>query len=178
MKKNKTLLLFFIIVILIIITGYYVIKHLSIKTDENQVISEYTPQEEINEKQLRQTIVSLYFINPETGNITPEARMIDVADLAHDPYKQLINLLIDGPKSEKLQKLIPDNVKINNTELKGDCVILDLSEEFLNCGEDTTKNNIINSIVNTLTELTEVNSIKILINGQQNDTFNDIYVRV
>ena len=33
--------------------------------------------------------------------------------------------------------------------------------------------NTINSIVNTLTELTEVNSIKILINGEENKSFND-----
>ena len=31
----------------------------------------------------------------------------------------------------------------------------------------------INSIVNTLTELTEVNSIKILINGEENKSFLD-----
>ena len=178
MKNNKTFLLFFIIIILIILGGYYCIKHLNNNKNETQIGSEYTPQEEINEQQLRQTIVSLYFINPETGKITPEARMIDVADLAHEPYKKLIDLLIEGPKSEKLKKLIPDNVKVNKAEINGDCVTLDLSEEFLNYGDDVTKNNIINSIVNTLTELTEVNSVKILINGQMNDSINDVYVRL
>ena len=35
----------------------------------------------------------------------------------------------------------------------------------------------INGIVNTLTELTEVNKIKILVNGKENENFNEIYSR-
>ena len=35
----------------------------------------------------------------------------------------------------------------------------------------------INSIVNTLTELTEVNKVKILIDGNENSEFNEIYER-
>lgn len=34
----------------------------------------------------------------------------------------------------------------------------------------------INSIVNTLTQLTEVNQVKILIDGNTNDEFKDIYI--
>lgn len=177
MKGSKLIFVFCIVAILIVVGGYFGIQYLNNKSDK-QEISEYTPQEEINEEQLRQTIVSLYFINTENGKLIPEARMIDVANLAYEPYKELINLLIDGPKSEKLSKLMPSNVKINNAELKGDCVILDLSEEFLNYSDETTKNNMINSIVNTLTELTEVNSVKFLINGQEKDVISDIYKRV
>ena len=39
------------------------------------------------------------------------------------------------------------------------------------------KENLINSIVNTLTELTEINEVKILINGQENPEFNEVYTR-
>lgn len=47
---------------------------------------------------------------------------------------------------------------------------LDLSNEFIenNSVEEKT---IINAIVNTLTELNEVNGVKILINGQENKEF-------
>ena len=37
------------------------------------------------------------------------------------------------------------------------------------------KENIINSLVKTLTQLTEVNSIKILIDGEENVEFNEVY---
>ena len=36
---------------------------------------------------------------------------------------------------------------------------------------------IINSIVNTLTNLKEINSIKFLINGETNEKFADIYIK-
>ena len=63
--------------------------------------------------------------------------------------------------------------------MEDDCLVLDLSEEFLNYNknDEKSKNNLINSIVNTMTELTEVNKLKILINGNQNEEFNQIYER-
>ena len=50
-------------------------------------------------------------------------------------------------------------------------------KELQDCLTEKEKNNIINSIVNTLTELTEVNSVKILIDGQENSQFNETYQR-
>ena len=39
------------------------------------------------------------------------------------------------------------------------------------------KENLINSIVNTVTELNEVNKVKFLIDGNTNEDFKDEYVR-
>ena len=63
--------------------------------------------------------------------------------------------------------------------MDNDCVVIDFSKEFLNYNkeDENEKNNLINSIVNTLTELTEVNKVKILIEGNENDEFNEIYAR-
>ena len=44
--------------------------------------------------------------------------------------------------------------------------------------KENAKENLINSIVNSLTELTEVNKVKFLIEGQENEQFKDIYVRI
>ena len=84
-------------------------------------------------------------------------------------------MLIQGPKNEKLVKLIPENTKINNAEIKENILYLDFSEEFIkeqNLGKEQEEL-IVKSIVNTLTELTEINQIKILINGKENDKFPD-----
>ena len=58
-------------------------------------------------------------------------------------------------------------------------MVLDFSSEFLNYSkeDENEKTNLINSIVNTLTELTEVNQVKILIDGNENSEFNEIYTR-
>lgn len=177
MKKNKIFMIFLFILIVIILGGYCTIKYLKDKETQSE-IQEYTPQEEINDEQFRQTIVSLYFLNEETNELMPEARLIDVAQLVSKPYETLVQLLIDGPKNEKLAKLIPDGVKICGIELQGECVVVNLSEEFTSIIKDTNlKDKTVQSIVNTLTELTEVNSVKFLINGQENENFKDIFTR-
>ena len=178
MKKKSLVFLFVSIFIIIVVGGYFIIKYVREKSPDNQ-IQEYIPEEEITDDQLRQTIVTLYFRDKQTGEISTEARLIDASKLINNPYKEIVELLIQGPKSDKLEKLIPNNVKINNAIINNNCVTLDLSNEFLNYNNDEgIKNKIINSIVNSLTELTEVNSIKILIDGNENDNFKDTYVRV
>ena len=53
--------------------------------------------------------------------------------------------------------------------------MIDLSEEFIDNhpGGLEEEKNTIYSIVNTLTELTEVNGVKILIDNEENKSFND-----
>lgn len=170
--KDKKIAIFFITVLLIIlIGGYFAIK--SVKTYKSE---EYTPQEEIAENQERQTIVSLYFPSKETNELKPEARLIDIKELINQPYEKLINLLIEGPKNEKSKKIIPENTKLNKYFFEGDCITLDFSNEFLNFAKED-KDNLINSIVNTLTELTEVNRVRFLIDGNENEEFNGVYER-
>ena len=138
-------------------------------------ITEYTPQEEISSEQLRQTLITLYFKNKETGTLMPEARMIDSKILLNNPYSELVNLLLEGSKNDSLQKLIPEGTKANKVEIIKGIVYIDFSEEFIkniNLGAEE-ESKIIDSIVNTLTELTEVSGVKILINGEENLCFED-----
>ena len=138
---------------------------------------EYTPQEEISEEQSRQTIVSLYFKSKENQELIPEARLVDIKEMINNPCDKLINLLLDGPKSDKQERVIPENTKLLKTEIQGDCITIDFSSEFLNYDKTNSKNkeNMINSIVNTVTQLTEINNVKILIDGNVNSDFNEVY---
>lgn len=178
MKNKKIGLIFFIILIIILVGGYFGIRYVKNK-EETTTVEEYIPQEEITEDQVRQTIVSLYFPSKETNELNPEARLIDIKEIINNPYEKLINLLIEGPKNEKNKKIIPENTKLNKNYLEDDCVVLDFSAEFLNYSkeDENEKINLINSIVNTLTELTEVNQVKILIDGNENDEFKEVYTR-
>ena len=158
-----------IIIIIGIIIGFFIYMN-NTKKDE---IIEYTPQEEISEQQLRQTIVSLYFKNND--ELIPEARLIDVKELINNPYEKIIELLLEGPKNENLKKLIPEGTKINKIEKEGENLILDFSQEFIKKTIDDEKEEklIIQSLVKTLTELTEINGIKIKINGEENKKFEN-----
>lgn len=178
MKNKKILILFIISVILIVVIGCFAIKFVKQKKN-NEISDEYIPQEEISDEQSRETIVSLYFTDKETGLLKPEARLVNVKDLMKSPYNVLVELLISGPKNDKLKVVIPENTKLLSASLDKECLTLDFSSEILNYSKDDSmlKNNLIYSIVNTVTELNEVNKVKFLVGGQSCDDFEEFYVR-
>lgn len=174
MKGKKIGIIFLILLIIILVGGYFGIQQAKKKQEETTTVEEYTPQEEITEEQERQTIVSLYFPTKETNELNPEARLIDIKEIINNPYEKLVHLLIEGPKNDKNKKIMPENTKLNKSYLEGDCVVLDFSADIVSSNE---KDNMIKSIVNTLTELTEVNRVKILVDGNENKEFNEVYTR-
>lgn len=173
--KNKKILILFILISIIIICGivFFIISHMQKKDSEN--ITEYTPAEEISEEQMKQTMVILYFISNDTNTLKSEGRLINVNTLLQNPYKELIQLLLDGPKTSGLSSSIPENTRILDATIEKNCVTLNFSPEILNFADETQKYNIINCILNTLSELNEVNSIKFIVNGEENEIFNEEY---
>jgi hypothetical protein len=174
MKKKK---IFALIAIIIIIGAviYSVIQNRSNQSSDPDEISEYTPEQEISDEQLRETILTLYFLDAETQTLKSEGKLVDSSVLLNNPYKLIVQSLIDGPKSDTLQSVFPENTRIIDASIEKNCVILNFSEELLNFEDDTQKYNIINSILNSLTQLTEVNSIKFLVNGEISDKMNEEY---
>ena len=170
---NKKVII--IITIILILTGVGAWYFFFYNSQEQTEINEIIPEEEISEEQMRQTIVSLYFYDKNTKSLMSEGRLIDAKELLEDPYRTLMELLIQGPQNTNLSKTIPDGTRINNIELKGDTLFLDLSKEFIENheGGEEPESATIYSIVNTMTNLTEVNSIKILIDGEENKSFTD-----
>ena len=162
MKKKEGFLIVFFLVLLVVILGVVIYYFNKNKLEEtNEIVQEYVPAEEVSDEQLRSTIISLYFVNKDSGEINPEARTININLLLENPYKYLLEQLIEGPKNEKLQKVIPDNTKINNVELKGDILYIDFSHEFIDNALEGKENEskIIETIVKTVTELNDENSV-------------------
>ena len=160
-----------VIIIALLIFSIFILM----QNNAEEVITEYTPEEEISEEQTRKTLVTLYFQNKETNDIMPEARLVDAKILISNPYESLINLLLEGPKNDKLKSVIPVKTKLNKVYLEGNTAVVDFSIEFIediNLGAEE-ENKIVYSIVNTLTELTEIDSVKILIDGQEGCAFED-----
>ena len=178
MKSKKIVLIFMVILILIIVAGYFGIKYVKEKSETSK-LEEYTPEQEITEEQYRQTIVTLYYVDKETSEIKPEARMVDIKDIMESPYEKILNLLLEGPKNENLISVIPQGTKLNKVTLDGNCLNIDFSSEILNFHNNAVnlKDNLINCIVNTVTELTEVNEVKFLVNGESAQEFGLTYTR-
>ena len=94
-----------------------------------------------------------------------------------NPYKELVEQLNKGPQSTKLTKAIPDGTVINDVALNGNTVVINVSAEFLNFQNDDNKFKIINTIVNTLTNLKEVENVRFLIDGNENEKIMDTYTK-
>lgn len=169
---NKKVIIILVLILILVIGGTLYFKSGNKSKEETD---SYQPQEEISDEQLRQTIVSLYFQNKSTKELVPEGRLIDVKLLLNEPYKTLMQFLIDGPKNDKLEKVIPEGTVIQKIELKKDILYIDLSKEFIenHQGGEQAESNTIYAIVNTMTGLTEVNGIKILIEGEADKEFKD-----
>ena len=169
------------VVIILIILGliggivYFIANNVSISKTTEEDFANYTPEEEISDKQLRQTSITLFFLDKETNTLKSESKLIDSTELLKNPYKLIVQKLIEGPSSESFQSVFPENTKIIDASLTGNCVILNFSEELMNFKDDTQKFNIINSIINSITQLNEVESIKILINGETRNGIDQEY---
>ena len=80
--------------------------------------------------------------------------------------------MLSGPSIEGLEKIIPDGTTVNSAKIDGNKVTIDLSSSFISSTSDVNiASNMVYSIVNTLTELTEVDSVKFLIDGNENANF-------
>ena len=168
MKFKK--LYFLVVGILLIILAVILWSYFNRDEEVTKNTHDITPQAEISDEQMRNTIVSLYFINKDNSEIEIESKLIDAKKLMDNPYEELINLWLEGPKNDNLKNNCSKNVKINNVKLENNCVIIDFSNNFIDeyNGTEEEKSKTIYCLVNTLTELTEVDSIKILIDGQEN----------
>lgn len=176
MKKKRKKIIVIITLILIILMALFIYNNVSIEK-ENEEYQDYTPQEEISEEQMRQTKVILYFANSETGELESETKIVDANLLINEPYKEIMNWLIKGPQSSNLKKLIPEGTSMHDIKVEKSCAIINFSNEFLNYETEENKLKIINSIVNTLTNLKEIESVKFLINGEENENLSEIYLK-
>lgn len=177
MDKFKIRIIFGVLIIIIGVGGFFVVKNVKENNVLYEIGEEYTPEAELSEEQDKQTIVSLFFIDKQSNKLTPEARIVDAKELITMPCERLMELLIDGPKNEKLDKVIPKGTKILKTFTEKDCLTIDFTKDFLNYDmeKENAKDNLINSIINTMTQLTEINEVKFLIEGQENEQFKGTY---
>lgn len=178
--KKKKIVYIVILILFIILVGIAIFNNVEIKDNqENNIVLEYTPEEEISDKQNRNTIVTLYFVNNKTGEMVPEARSLDAKELLEDPYKKVINFLIEGSEDESLDNTIPEGTILNNVSLKGEEIIVDFNETFIN--DDDVKSEIlvnrVYSVVDTLLEFKDISSVKILINGEEVDGLKESFVK-
>lgn len=166
-KAMQKWIIFGVVIVIVVLCGVVAMN--------SKIETEYIPETEIEDKELRKTIVNLYFQDKITKEIVKESRLIDSKDLLREPYVELLNMLITGPESENYEKTIPDGTILKDVKLNGNVIIINFSNEFVEKSEDEKQRyNSIATIVKTLTELVEVNEVKIIIDGKEIDGFVEL----
>lgn len=123
-----------------------------------------SPQQEKTED------VTLYFGDESATYVAPETRDISLADdVSQEEYiKLVVEELIKGPETEKLNRTIPPEVKVNSVKIENNIAYIDFSEEMhtKHWGGATGESMTINSIVNTLTELDDIDKVGMTVEGE------------
>lgn len=165
----KKIVYCFVILIFILVIIYAVFKNTNnVEVETERDITEYVPQEEISNAQNRTTLLTLYFLNPETNSLVPEVRQVDVKDIMDSPYEKIMDLLLEGSQNSNIGKTIPEGTKVNGIVLEDENLVIDLSKEFADgCDVNSEGQSLVmDSIVSTFLELKEVSSVTFLIDGE------------
>lgn len=116
--------------------------------------------------------ITLYFSDMNAEFLTPEIRRVNVR--RGDSLEKLVmQELIRGPESQEAGATVPSETKIRSIETKDKVCFVNLSSEFV------TKNNVgssaerltVYSIVNSLTEISGVEKVQFLIEGEKKDVY-------
>ncbi len=112
--------------------------------------------------------VKIYFSGHQAQYLVSESRQLRVNSL---PTK-LIKELIAGPESEKLGTTIPDGTELLNVKLEDKLATVNFSQELTenHWGGTTGEMMTVYSIVNTLTQLDEIEEVQVLVEGKKIET--------
>ena len=109
--------------------------------------------------------LELYFANATGDKLVKERDNFNYSSNM-SLEKLVVEQLIKGPVSEHAYPTIPPETKILSITTKDGICYVNLDEGFLGQGYDVTEQVPVYSIVNTLSELSGVNKVQILINGE------------
>ncbi|NLM73507.1 MAG: GerMN domain-containing protein [Clostridiaceae bacterium] len=137
---------------------------LSIDEEEAAVLNEKVP-------------VILYFGDEQQTKLVKEIRYINIAEAkkgAETLASIMVKELIAGPKAHGLKSVIPEGTSLRGpVKIEDRVATVDLTKEFVekHPGGDTLAELSVYSIVNTLTELKDIERVKIIINGKETKNF-------
>lgn len=118
--------------------------------------------------------ITLYFGDDQATYLIPEQRTVQVEKNANNEklVTVIINELIAGPKDQSLRPTLPPETRLLSVEISNKVATLNFKEEIRtkhwggSAGETMT----ITSIVNSVTELGNIDKIQILIEGEVQDS--------
>ncbi|MGI6050059.1 MAG: GerMN domain-containing protein [Acetivibrionales bacterium] len=178
MKKLKFLVLILISILMLCSCGIDRHNEDDMGYEDNPVSSINIDEEEaaaLNEK----LPVVLYFGDAEKSKLVKEIRYIDIKEAkkgAETLASAIIKELLKGPKSEGLTAIIAEGTSLRSAIIINERVAtVDFTKEFIDNhpGGKELAELTLYSVVNTLTEMKEIERVKFTINGKETKTFKD-----
>ncbi|WP_250277486.1 GerMN domain-containing protein [[Clostridium] colinum] len=125
----------------------------------------------ISPDKIEQEKVILYFANND-NKLVAESRNIEFKQNKSMEW-HIVEELINGPKMQENIKTLPSETKIRNVKTEDSICYVDLTSDFINklSNNEEQERLAIYSIVNSLTNLSNVNKVQILIEGEKINIF-------
>lgn len=110
--------------------------------------------------------MKIYFIDPMTELMVPENRTVSIQN--NQLIESVIKSIQAGPKNKKLISPLDELVRVESVTFEGKVCYINLNRVFIDnpVWNQQDKTLILASIVNTLTELEQVQSVQFLIDGK------------
>ncbi len=118
--------------------------------------------------------ITLSFSSADGDYLVQEVR--NVRYNSNDSIEKLIvKSLLDGPNTSGLRQTIPSSTNIINVSVSDGVCYVNLDANFLNQNQEIAEGCVLYSIVNSLTELQEVEKVQLSINGDTTGKVRYIY---
>ena len=117
--------------------------------------------------------LSVYFAN-EAGDALVESNLKITYDGTVTTEKLVLEQLMEGPVLDGMQAVIPKGTVLNKVTIRDGVCYVDFNEKFMEKREGITAEVAIYSIVNSLTELSNVYKVQFLINGATKKTYQNL----
>ncbi|MDY2629137.1 MAG: GerMN domain-containing protein [Lachnospiraceae bacterium] len=114
----------------------------------------------------------LYFASKD-GKELKEVERTVLNDSSMAMEKLVMKLLIEGPPDDDTRAVLPETVSILDISVRSGTCYVNFDSGFLNDTMDLDPEIIIYAIVNSLSELTDVNQVQIMVNGTSDVKFKD-----
>ncbi|MCD8231914.1 MAG: GerMN domain-containing protein [Clostridiales bacterium] len=124
------------------------------------------PGEELNDIQVAD--LTLYFASLDGTSLVSETQHVHYYSSNISAEKLVMEQLLKGPVSDNAQSAIPDNTGLIGVSVLDGACMVNLDENFLSQNYDIQEEVVIYSIVNSLSELSTVDTVQIAVNGENN----------
>lgn len=130
------------------------------------------PGETINS--IQDTTLTLYFANKDGDALIAETKQVHYSSNM-SMEKVIMEELLDGPDTEGLKSAIPSGTKlVSVSTVDGTCYV-NLDATFKNQDYAVKEAIVIYSIVNSLSEQSNINQVQISVNGDTSGAYRDTY---